>query len=232
MKLLAVSDTVLPQLYDPEVRTRHPDIDMLVGCGDLPYYYLDFLISAMDVPLVYVLGNHDSDRQYTSDRGTIEGVQGGIDVHGRTVTVNGVIFGGLQGSMRYHPNKPLMYTENEMRYEAARFMPRLVWNRARYGRAIDVLITHSPPYGIHDAEDLPHTGFKVFLQLLRQFKPRYMLHGHLHRYRPNKRYITRYHETTIINVYPRYMLELDQSPPQPSRSAAASSDADEDEEMP
>ena len=89
MKLLAVSDTVLPQLYNSEVRQRHPDIDLLIGCGDLPYYYLDFLISAMDVPLLYVLGNHDSDKQYTADRGMISGVQGGIDLHGRSVTIKG-----------------------------------------------------------------------------------------------------------------------------------------------
>ncbi|MCO5186224.1 MAG: metallophosphoesterase [Anaerolineae bacterium] len=218
MKLLAVSDTVLPQLYNSEVRQRHPDIDLLIGCGDLPYYYLDFLISAMDVPLLYVLGNHDSDKQYTADRGMISGVQGGIDLHGRSVTIKGVIFAGLQGSMRYHPNKPLMYTETEMRYEVAQLVRRLWWNRLRYGHGLDVLVTHSPAYGIHDAEDLAHTGFKILLWLMRRFQPKYMLHGHLHRYRPNKRYITRYHDTTVINVYPRYILDLDADQPTAERS--------------
>lgn len=218
MKLLAVSDTVLPQLYDSEVRKRHPDIDILIGCGDLPYYYLDFLISAMDVPLLYVLGNHDSDKQYTADRGMISGVQGGINLHGRSLMVKGVIFAGLQGSMRYHPRKPLMYTEQEMRFEVARLIRTLWWNRFRYGRALDVLVTHSPAHGIHDAEDLAHTGFKILLWVMRRFRPKYMLHGHLHRYRPNKRFITRYHNTTVINVYPRYILDLDAAQPSAERS--------------
>jgi Icc-related predicted phosphoesterase len=218
VKLLAVSDTVLPQLYNPEVRTHHPDIDLLIGCGDLPYYYLDFLISAMDVPLLYVLGNHDSDTQYTSDRGTIEGVQGGIDLHGRSIIVKDVIFAGLQGSMRYHPRKSLMYTENEMRYEVARLSRMLYWNRLRHGRALDVLVTHSPPYGINDAADLAHTGFKIMLWVLRKFRPKYMLHGHLHKYRPNQRYMSKYEDTTVINVYPRFILDLAAASPATSEA--------------
>jgi Icc-related predicted phosphoesterase len=95
-----------------------------------------------------------------------------------------------------------------MRYEVLRLTRSLWWNRLRHGRALDVLVTHSPPHGIHDAEDLAHTGFKILLWLMRRFRPKYMLHGHLHRYRPNMRYITHYHDTTVINVYPRFILDL------------------------
>lgn len=45
MKILAVSDRVLDKLYSSQVSQSFPDIDLLIGCGDLPFYYLDFLTS-------------------------------------------------------------------------------------------------------------------------------------------------------------------------------------------
>jgi Icc-related predicted phosphoesterase len=101
-----------------------------------------------------------------------------------------------------------MYTEAEMRRVVAQLVPRLLWNRQRFGRALDVLVTHSPPFGIHDRPDLPHTGFKVFLSFLRLFKPRYHLHGHIHIYRQDEVTQTQFEETTIVNVYPYRVLEM------------------------
>ena len=96
-----------------------------------------------------------------------------------------------------------------MRRVVAQMVPRLLWNRQRLGRALDVLVTHSPPYGIHDRPDLPHTGFKVFLSFLRLFRPRYHLHGHVHVYRQDEVVRTRYEETEVINVYPYKLLTID-----------------------
>lgn len=67
MRVLAVSDRVLDKLYSGQVRHLFPDIDLIVGCGDLPFYYLDFLTSALDAPLVYVRGNHDGGPQFAAD---------------------------------------------------------------------------------------------------------------------------------------------------------------------
>jgi uncharacterized protein len=208
MKVMAVSDRVLDHLYSGNVRKHYPDIDLLVGCGDLPYYYLDFLVSALDAPLVYVLGNHDGGPQYTSDNRLLTGVRGGQHIHGHSVNVNGLIVAGLDGSMRYRPRAPYMYSEAEMSAQVARLTPQLLWNRQRYGRYLDVLVTHSPPYGIHDRDDLPHTGFKVFLQLMRLFKPRYLLHGHIHLYRPDTVTETKHGATKVINVYPSTLLDI------------------------
>lgn len=208
MKVLAVSDRVLDQLYCINVRDKYPDIELIIGCGDLPYYYLDFLLSALDVPLVYVLGNHDGGPQYTSDNRKLTGVTGGIYLHGQVVNINGLIMAGLSGSMRYRPRAPYMYTESEMRGQIARLVPNLLWNRQRHGRYLDVLVTHSPPFGIHDREDLPHTGFKVFLQFMRVFKPRYLLHGHIHLYRRDATRRTIEGKTEVINVYPYQLLDI------------------------
>jgi len=208
MKILAVSDRVLDKLYSSQVGQLFPDVDLLVGCGDLPFYYLDFLTSALDVPLVYVRGNHDDGPQYAADGRIWSDVRGGMDIHGKVVEHKGLILAGLQGSMRYKPYGEYMYTEAEMRMAVAQMAPRLLWNRQRYGRALDILVTHSPPYGIHDRPDLPHTGFKVFLSFLRMFKPRYLLHGHIHVYRQDEIVSSNYGDTTILNVYPYRMIDF------------------------
>ncbi len=212
MNILAVSDQVLPHLYSSSVHQTYPRLDLIVGCGDLPFYYLDFLVSALDTPLVYVRGNHDTSPQYTADGRVLTRVDGGIDVHGRVVTVKGLRIAGLEGSMRYRPNAPLMYTEGEMRYEVARLAPQLLWNRLRHGRALDILVTHSPPFDIHDRPDRAHTGFRIFHNVMRWFRPRYLLHGHVHVYRSDQPRVTMFAETMIINVYPYRLLDLQRPP--------------------
>jgi uncharacterized protein len=209
MKILAVSDRVLDSLYQSHVREYMPDLDLIIGCGDLPYYYLDFLISALNVPLVYVRGNHDQGPQYTTDGRVLNHVPGGVDLHGQTYAYQGLLLAGLEGSMRYRPQASLMYTEREMSWQFSQLVPRLLLNRSRHGRYLDVLVTHSPPYGIHDRPDLPHTGFKVFLTLMRVFRPRYLLHGHIHLYRLDTVRETQFEETTILNVYPYRLLTID-----------------------
>lgn len=208
MKILAVSDRVLDKLYSGQARQMYSDVELIIGCGDLPFYYLDFLTSAVDAPLVYVRGNHDSGLQFAADGQIWNEVRGGVDIHGKVVARRGLIVAGLQGSMRYKAHAEYMYSESEMRVVAAQMVPRLLWNRQRVGRALDILVTHSPPYGIHDRSDLPHTGFKVFLSFLRMFKPRYHLHGHVHIYRQDEVVNTRYGETDIINVYPYKVLDV------------------------
>jgi len=208
MRILAVSDRVLDKLYTGQTRQTYADVDLLIGCGDLPFYYLDFLTSAIDAPLVYVRGNHDEGPQLAADGSVWRGVRGGVDIHGKVVTRKGLILAGLQGSMRYKAYADYMYSETEMRRVVAQLVPRLLWNRQRLGRALDILVTHSPAYGIHDRPDLPHTGFKVFLTFLRLFRPRYHLHGHIHIYRQDEVRETRFEDTTSINVYPYRVLEI------------------------
>ncbi|RMG90411.1 MAG: metallophosphoesterase [Chloroflexi bacterium] len=209
MRVLAVSDRVLDRLYCAQVKEQFGGIDLLIGCGDLPYYYLDFLVSALDVPMVYVLGNHDQGPQYTVDGRILKEVRGGVNIHGRVTRYKDWLIAGLEGSMRYHPKGKLMYSESEMRWEVTQLLPNLLWNRVRYGRFLDILVTHSPPFGIHDRPDLPHTGFRIFRTFMRLFKPRYLLHGHIHIYRPDTPHETVFGSTRVINVYPYRLLTLE-----------------------
>lgn len=55
-------------------------------------------------------------------------------------------------------------------------------------------------YGIHDASDLCHTGFKSFLCLMKRFRPCYLIHCHVHVYGHNSAWRTIYESTLVVNT--------------------------------
>lgn len=214
MRILTVSDKVEPVLYGPYLRERVGKIDLVLGCGDLPGYYLEYIVGLLDVPLFYVHGNHDrpmateSERPASATEKMHTVSEWGVDLHGRTVRYRGVLLAGLEGCRRYNPGAPFQYSEAQVRRQVLWLMRRLLWNRLRYGRYLDILITHAPPRGIHDAEDLPHQGFDSYLQLLRLCRPTLMIHGHTHIYNRNHVTETDFGATRIINTYGYRVLEL------------------------
>jgi len=206
MKILAVSDQVVEAIYSSRICERFGGVDMVVSCGDLPYSYLEYIVTMLNVPCFFVHGNHDQ-LEYTASGRTLTAPGGWVNLDGRTAEANGVLLAGLEGSMCYRPGASYQYTEHEMAYKVWRLTPALLINRLRYGRYLDILITHAPPFGIHDGEDLCHRGFKVLLDLMDRFRPRYLLHGHKHIYGLEPRQ-TRYLDTEVINVYPSRILEF------------------------
>ncbi|MFW5709009.1 MAG: metallophosphoesterase family protein [Chloroflexota bacterium] len=200
VKILCVSDIVMPQMESAaNLRRRYNDVDVIVSCGDLPPVYLEFIVSILNVPLLYVRGNHDE--IYTRQP------PGGDDLNGRIMKFKGLTFAGLEGSMRYSKGS-IQYTEGEMLRKVIGMGPGIMVRRL-FGQKIDVLVTHSPPRGIHDAEDLPHRGFKAMLNFLHVYQPRYMLHGHVHTYDRRKKTRTQFRNTCIININPVTVLEIE-----------------------
>ena len=94
-----------------------------------------------------------------------------------------------------------------MQWRIARLIPRLLYNKKRYGRYLDILVTHAPAFGYGDGEDLCHRGFQTFLSFIETYRPRYMLHGHVHLFDENANRIFHHGDTTIINVYKSYILD-------------------------
>lgn len=166
IRILAVSDEVADALLNEE-RLREIGPDLVVSCGDLPFDYLEHLVTATNVPLAYVFGNHDPNGP---------GPDGCTPVEGRVVDVGGLRIAGLGGSMRYSQG-PHQYTEQEMRRRCRRLA-----SHVGRGKSVDVLVTHSPPHGVGDETDRAHTGFGVFHDLVRTLSPKVMLHGHIHLY--------------------------------------------------
>ncbi len=206
MKILAVSDQVAPAIYSGCIRDRFGDVDMVLSCGDLPFSYLEYIVTMLNVPCFFVHGNHDQP-EYTTNGHILSEPGGWIDLDARSVEFRGLLVAGLEGSVRYKLEGIYQYTEAQMVSKARQLALSLLFNRLRYGRYLDILITHAPPLGIHDGQDWPHRGFEVFLRLMERYRPRYLLHGHKHIYGPET-WQTRYHHTEVINVYPYRVIEF------------------------
>jgi Icc-related predicted phosphoesterase len=205
VKILVLSDRVVDKIYSPSIRERFGDVDLLLSCGDLSYSYLEYVVTMLSVPAFYIHGNHDQP-EYTAGGGVLKEPGGWVNLDGRVVKAGPLLLAGLEGSMCYRPGAPYQYTEAEMRLRALRLLPGFLLNRLRYGRYLDVMITHAPPRGIHDGKDLAHRGFETFIKLMDLFQPRYLLHGHKHVYRPQATR-TRYRATDVLNVYPCAVIE-------------------------
>jgi Icc-related predicted phosphoesterase len=199
IKILSLSDIILESVYSSQVKTRFPDVDLILGCGDLGYYYLEYVVSKLNVPLYYVRGNHANLVEHTSS-GPKAGPQGGTDLHLRVINHHGLIVAGIEGSLRYKKG-PFQYSQSEMWRNVSLLVPSLLKNKAVYGRYLDVFISHAPPWGINDKQDLPHQGIKAFRWLLEKFRPKYHFHGHIHIYRQYEQTVTKFKSTKVINTY-------------------------------
>jgi Icc-related predicted phosphoesterase len=205
MKILAVSDVVVDWIYSPKIRTTLADVDLAIGCGDLPAYYLEFIISALDIPVLYVHGNHSQANE--DDLEQFKYSHGAIDIHGRVKNYRGLSFAGIEGCIRYRTGD-YQYSQFGMWLNVFRLVPGIILNRLKTGHYLHVFISHAPPMGIHDQSDLPHQGVKAFCWFLDRFKPEYHLHGHIHVYRPDMVTETRYGSTRVINTYRYRMINL------------------------
>jgi uncharacterized protein len=200
MKILAVADTVVDLLYSPAITRRFQNISFVIGCGDLPYYYLDYISGALNIPLYFVQGNHTS-RVEIGIEGDKKVMWAGTNLHKRCVQdESGVLLAGIEGSIRYN-NGPYQYSQGRMWGWVFDLVPGLFINRLRTGRYLDIFVTHSPMWHVHDMEDLPHNGIKAFCWLVTVFKPAYHLHGHVHVYRNDAITISQVRNTTVMNTY-------------------------------
>lgn len=199
MKVLTVSDEVVPTIYHDSVRQRFPDVELVLGCGDLPPSYLEYIVSTLNVPCFYVPGNHDGAPEYTEYGAVLHQPQGCVNLDNRVVRHAGLTIGGLGGSLWYNGGKH-QYTQHVMTARVSALLPRIIWARHWNGYGLDVLITHSPPAGINDGKGA-HAGFKALRWLLQHFPPRYHIHGHVHKnYRMSADFETKFGSTLVINT--------------------------------
>jgi Icc-related predicted phosphoesterase len=207
MKILAISDQVVDSLYQPSMVKRFGDVDLIISCGDLPYSYMEYIVTMLNKPMYYVHGNHDLTVEYT-ESGKKRLAPGGIESLNSCTAIgpHGMLLAGLEGSIRYDPRSSFQFTQTEMNLKAWRLSLRLLRNRMKYGRALDVLVTHSPPFGVGDGPDYAHLGFKVFNSLIKRFKPKLLLHGHQHTYTGPKPG-TLVGSTNVFNVFPYRVIE-------------------------
>lgn len=189
--MLAVADEEVSSM---ESRARDLSVDLVLAAGDLPWGYLESLVSLVDAPAAFVPGNHDP-----STAGG-KGPRGLVDVDGRVVTIAGLRIAGLGGCVRYN-NGANQYTQKEYDRRARRLV-----KDAR--GPVDVLLTHAPPLGLGDEPDGPHVGISALHGVLEALQPAWHLHGHIHPYgmhKPDRQL----GPTTIRNVIPWQVIEID-----------------------
>jgi len=226
MKILCISDDKDVLVYSPNIAQRYKDVDLILSAGDLPLKYYEYIVSSLNKPFYFVFGNH-----YTEDLNRFtktdvfnpsemgDGVFkplipmgiGGDFIDGKVIRdkKSGLLIAGLGGSMKYNHGKH-QFTDREMAFRIISLIPRLIYNKLRYKRFVDILLTHAPPRNLGDKEDLCHRGFSSFLWFIKLFKPTYLLHGHVHLIDMNAERVREYHGCKVINVYSSYILEEDE----------------------
>lgn len=196
MKLLLIADEEDPYFWDCYRPGVLKDYDLILSAGDLKSAYLEFLVTMSNRPLLFVHGNHDG--YYDSHP------PGGCEcVEDKLTVCKGLRILAFGGCMLYN-GKPYQYSEKQM------------WRRIRKCRraikkagGVDIVLTHAPPLGLGDGEDLCHRGFACFRDLIDTYRPKYFIHGHQHlNYKTASERVRQYGETTLINACGRYVLEL------------------------
>jgi Icc-related predicted phosphoesterase len=220
MKILCVSDQIDPLVYSPFIKERFSDVDVVLSAGDLPMDYLEFIVSSLNKPLLFVFGNHNLEeyaiytgRRDISNYDFLQGTRssGAIHVDSGIRREEGLIIMGLGGSMKYNHGEN-QFSNSEMLRKIIMKIPALFFNRVVHGRYLDILLTHAAPEGIHDRKDPCHRGFRAFLWFMRTFKPGYLVHGHIHLYDLSAVRITRYCQTTVLNAFGHYVIDTEADP--------------------
>ena len=104
MKILAIADR--PPKKSIRQTVSEEKIDLIITLGDLEYTQISELDFIKDIPKIGVYGNH-------CIPGYID-LLGITDLHLKTTTINGLTFGGFEGSHRYKKDEfAKMYTQEE-----------------------------------------------------------------------------------------------------------------------
>jgi Calcineurin-like phosphoesterase len=194
-RVLAISDEVDPYINEGGVHEIRPQL--VISCGDLPFDYLEYVVTLANVPLLYVPGNHDPDLRGRPRQGDLlslfmpgpqaagsDGAQrpeGCTNVDGRITDAAGLRVCGLGGSIRYSGG-PNQYSEAEMRRRVRLMAAKVKVRNPIRPRPVDLFIAHAPARGVGDQNDPAHRGFVAFHRLVGKLKPKVMLHGHVHPY--------------------------------------------------
>lgn len=188
MKILTISDEEMPQFYDYYRDGMFDQYDLILAAGDLKRRYLEFIATMAHCPVFYVRGNHDDDYENAPPGGC-------ICIEDTIRVFHGIRIMGLGGSYKYREGINF-YTEKQMKKRI-----RKMWFYLRKHKGIDILLTHAPAYSLNDFNTQSHRGFECFIDLLEKYRPKYFVHGHIHKnYGAEIPVKSAYGDTTVINA--------------------------------
>lgn len=186
MKILCLADQA-PKLPISRILSDNPEIEMIITLGDLSYDIL-LDIKKTNIPKIGVYGNHCSG-QYMN-RLWID------NIHLENRLINWISFIWLEWCHKYKDNAKFQYSQDEVE--------KLI--KENFPEKVDVIISHSPPYGINDNIDLAHIWFKELKNYIDIVKPKYLFHWHTYDYWT---FIDKYNGTNIIYVEWHKIIDID-----------------------
>lgn len=195
MKILLISDEPDSMLWDYYRPGRLDGYDLILSAGDLEASYLSFLVTMAHAPLLYIHGNHDTSY-------AVRPPEGCDCIEDKLIVYKGLRILGLGGSAVYSKGAH-QYTERQMRRRIRRLN-----HAVKKAKGVDIVLTHAAPKGCGDDEGYAHRGFEAFLPMLERWKPKVLVHGHVHlRFGiPRER---SYGETRVINACGKTELEIE-----------------------
>lgn len=185
-KFLCVSDIeLLNKMEEDLLKKKFSDIDFIMSAGDVSNEYLDYLVSVLNKDLIMVNGNHIYHREYPMGFAKI--------IDGKGIKYKGLRILGLDGCKVYSFQKH-QYTERQMKW-------RIMKNIFFLFGGVDIVLSHASPGGIHDIDDGVHNGFEIFNKVIKYFKPRLWIHGHIHLHNYRAFQDTNAGDTMVSNTF-------------------------------
>ena len=213
VRLLAVSDEPEAALDFEINRDGIRPIDGIVGAGDLKPEYLDFLANAFNVPLLFVLGNHDRGGGWEEEKRHVP-----EPMDGAWHEISGLRIAGLSW--------PTDRDDRAIHDESAAWRQVAAGYLKLRGRNADVIVSHVPPLGLGDTpEDHYHRGFAAYRWLCERLNPALWIHGHTSIAAVDNWWLTS-GSTTLVNATGAVVIEVTDAPAlesQPERDAAVES---------
>jgi Icc-related predicted phosphoesterase len=187
MKIMLVSDEESPYIWDYFDPEPFRGVELIVSCGDLDSRYLSFLATMIPADVLYVHGNHDKPYLKYPPEGC-------TNIDGKLFVWKGIRFLGL-GGCRSTRKAPFEFSERQMKTRVFQKSWDLLMNKG-----FDVLVTHSPAFGLGDMPGTYHEGFHTFRRLVETYQPKYHFYGHVHRRYGGNTDVIKYGKTTLINA--------------------------------
>lgn len=194
-RILIISDIPILRSYSLDIiKQMCQNIDFILGAGDLSNDYLDFVLSTLDKRLIYINGNHI----YNPDHH----IPFCENIDQKFTKIKGLKIFGLDGSPIYSC-KEHQYSESQVGFMILRNIFSFLIKKP------DIILSHTPPFGIHDLTDPPHVGFKWYKFLIKYFPPKLWIHGHTHLNHHHEIQETIENGARIVNAYGFKIIELE-----------------------
>ena len=146
IKALIIADKK-PEPWIKNILDNNPDIELIITLWDLEFFDISYLIDVKNIPKIWIYWNH-CDWLYLEQLWI-------NNLHLHIFNFKWIKFWWFEGSIRYKESSyAKMYTQEEA-FELLEDFEK-----------VDILITHNPPFWVHDELDPSHIWFEALLKYM------------------------------------------------------------------